>query len=116
MKVNKSIKQIGLLDSKLTNLNYCFVESNHDPLHIERKLQQRAISIPAVEICLAYGKKKRAIKAWNYTITDRSLKNTLYEKYITSLRGLTIIGNWEDNNFCIITTYWDFHIKNKNRY
>lgn len=116
VNTNKSIKDIAIIDSKLFDLNYSFVESNHDPLHIQRKTQQRGISINAIEICLAYGVKKRAIKAWNYTLTDRSLTGTKYEKYIDSLRGLTIIGNWSNNTFYIITSYWDFHIKNKKRY
>lgn len=116
MKTKKSIKNITSVDSKLQELCYNFIESNHDPLHIERKTQQRAITKEAIEICLAYGKKKRAIKAWNYSITDRSLHNTSYSKFKDSLRGLTIIGNWEQDTFYIITSYWDFNIKNRKRY
>lgn len=116
MKTKNSIKELSKTDIKLQEIFYSFIESNHDPLHIERKQQQRAITDTAISICLAYGSKKRAIKAWNYTITDRSLKDTIYEKHSNSLRGLTIIGNWEDNVFHIITAYWDFHIKKKNRY
>ena len=116
MKTKTSIKELSLTDFRLKCLQYSFIESNHDPLHIIRKQQQRAITKIAMEICLAYGKKKRAIKAWNYTLTDRSLKDTIYKKYINNLRGLTIIGNWEEDVFYIITSYWDFHIKNKKRY
>ena len=116
MKTKTSIQQLSKLDTKLNDLQYMFIESNHDPLHIERKQQQRAITDTAISICLCYGNKKRAIKAWNYTLTDRSLKDTPYKKHKDSLRGLTIIGNWEDNVFYIITAYWDFNIKKKNRY
>lgn len=116
MKTIKSIKEISLTNKKLLDVKYSYVESSHDPLHILRKQQQRAISDIAVNICLVYGVKKRAIKAWNYTLTDRALKKTRYEPFINSLRGLTIIGNWEKNTFNIITAYWDFSIKNRKRY
>lgn len=116
MKTKTCIEELSQHDTKLTSVDYSFVISNHDPLHIERKQQQRAISDVAINICLAYGQKRRAIQAWNYTITDRCLKGTIYEKYIGALRGLTIIGNWEESVFNIITSYWDFKIKSRNRY
>jgi len=87
-----------------------------DPLHVERKQQQRAIDDNMILIALYYGRKERTYQDISYTIVDRSLLRTDYEKYLSKLRGLTIIGRWEKDKFHLITSYWNFFVKSRKRY
>lgn len=103
-------------DKKIdTTCLYYFVNEK-DPLHVERKQQQRAINNNMILITLFYGIKKRSYQDLAYVITDRSLRNTIYEKYIDKLRGLTIIGCWNNNEFYIRTSFWSFIVKQRKRY
>jgi len=87
-----------------------------DPLHVKRKQQQRAIDDNMILIALYYGKKERTYQDISYTIVDRSLLGTDYEKYLSKLRGLTIIGRWDKDMFHLITSYWNFLVKSRKRY
>jgi len=103
-------------DQKIDTDCLCYVVNEKDPLHVQRKKQQRAISTNMILIALFYGIKKRTYQDLAYTITDRSLYGTYYEKYICNLRGLTVIGNWKDNEFYITTSFWNFVVKQRKRY
>ena len=76
--------------------------------HAQRRSDLRAIPIEYIWIAIAYGTKKRAIKALSFTIYDKDLFNTEYYKYISTLRGVCVII---DYNNIIITTYWLFKAK-----
>jgi len=103
-------------DEKIDASCLQYVVNDKDPLHVERKQQQRAINDDMVLIALFYGSKKRTYQDLAFTITDRSLRGTRYEKYLCKLRGLTIIGNWEDNEFHMRTSFWNFVVKQRKRY
>jgi hypothetical protein len=108
------------LDNNIILKQLKFFENNKDDLHVIRKQQQRAISKNMILIALNYGIKNRSFQDTTYTITDRCLINTKYEKYLSKLRGLTIVGNWteeqKDNYFVIITCYWNYKVKSRKRY
>ena len=91
-------------------------ENEKDPLHVERKQQQRAIDNNMILVALHYGRKQRTYQDISYTIVDRSLIGTEYEKFLSKLRGLTIIGRWEGKKFHLITSYWNFLVKSRKRY
>jgi hypothetical protein len=98
-----------------------YFENIKDKFHVERKQQQRAISLNMVLIALNYGDKKRSFQDVIYSLNDRCLLNTPYEKYLSKLRGLTIVGNWEYNEykdltFIIITCFWNYTIKSRKRF
>lgn len=79
-----------------------------DVEHAQRRSDLRAIPIEYIWIAITYGTKKRAIKALSFTIYDKDLVNTAYYKYISTLRGVCVII---DYNNIIITTYWLFKAK-----
>jgi len=85
-----------------------------DITHANKRSCSRAIPIEYIWIALVYGKKKRAIEALSYTIYDKSLVDTKYYKYISTLRGLTIILREED--YSVITTYWSYKVSKSVRY
>lgn len=103
-------------DTKINRIILHTISNEKDLLHVERKQQQRAITNSMIFIALTYGRKERSFQDLSYKILDRSLLHTEYEKYLDKLRGLTVIGNWQENEFYIITCYWDFIIKNRKRY
>jgi len=116
------MRNIKQLDSLIANDNSILIKQLHivsnekDVLHVERKQQQRAITTNMMLLTLNYGTKKYSYQDIRYTLLDRNLLNTSYEKYSNKLRGLTIIGNWIDQEFYLITCYWDFLIKSRKRY
>lgn len=87
-----------------------FIASDKDPNHVERRQQQRAISLEMIKICLIYGSHRWIHGALTYTITDRSLQGTRYEKHIDTLRGLRVVTYGEGK---VKTTYWYQIIKRK---
>ena len=116
MKVQVELNNLVTNDRLIRSDCLYYVQNLKDPLHILRKKQQRAISDEMILIAIFYGLKKRTYQDWSYTITDRSLRGTPYEKFLDRLRGLTVIGNWEDKEFHMITSYWDFIVKQRKRY
>lgn len=116
MSLNAGLEELVLSDLTIKQDSVDIVVNEKDPLHVERKQQQRAIDNNMVLIALFYGRKARTYQDISYTIVDRSLLGTPYEKYLSKLRGLTIIGRWEDDTFNIITSYWNFLVKSRKRY
>jgi hypothetical protein len=117
VKTHNVIAELVKQDSRIYECFEYYVNTN-DPLHVERKQQQRGITTSMLLIALYYGKRNRTYQDLSYTVLDKSLKGTIYEKYIDKLRGLTIIGGWdkERTKFTVITAYWNFVVKSKNRY
>ncbi len=116
MKTRAGLAALISCDEKIDTDCLFYSVNDKDPLHVERKQQQRAINDDMVLIALFYGSKKRTYQDLAYTITDRSLRDTPYEKYMCKLRGLTIIGNWHEDKFYMITSFWDFVVKQRKRY
>lgn len=116
MSTKAELAALVFKDKKINTECLDYVINEKDPLHVQRKQQQRAINNTMILIALFYGNKKRTYQDLAYMITDRSLRTTPYEKYICKLRGLTIIGNWIDDKFYLITSYWNFVIKQRKRY
>jgi len=116
LSIKAELAALTFLDEKIDVDCLLYVVNDKDPLHVERKQQQRAINDTMVLVALYYGSKKRTYKDLAYTITDRSLRGTPYNKFIGKLRGLTIIGNWDDNKFHLRTSFWNFVVKQRKRY
>jgi hypothetical protein len=110
-----SLKQLTQEDPKikaLTGLGR--FQSKHDPTHLERRQQQRAISGEMILVALAYGKRERYCHAAvAFTVTDRSLQGTAFRKFIQQLRGLTVVCTPSPNGFDLHTVYWNFKVKAK---
>ena len=108
----RQIKRLVNEDLNIINNDLIkFVEFGGVPKDIEhakKRSDKRAIPIEYIWIALVYGTKKRAIKALSFTIYDKDLINTVYYKYVSSLRGVCVIL---DYNNIIITTYWLFKAK-----
>lgn len=116
MKNKQELNDLVYFDKNIKNTQLIFFCNSKDEAHVERKIQQRAISVQLILIALHYGVKRRSFNDITYTIIDRVLFKTPYEKYLSKLRGLTIVGNWENNSFVIITCYWNYIIKSRKRY
>ena len=116
MNLNKGLEAIVKADPIIKLDSISILINEKDPLHVQRKQQQRAIDNNMILVALYYGNKDRTYKDLSYTIVDRSLINTPYEKYLSKLRGLTIIGKWDDSKFFIKTSYWNFLVKSRKRY
>lgn len=80
----------------------------NDLEHARNRSNKRAIPLQYIQLAITYGTKKRAVKALSFTIYDKDLINTKYYKYISTLRGVCVIVDY--NNY-IITTYWLFKAK-----
>lgn len=108
----RAIKELVLNDGNIqTNkiiLDIKFGGTPKDLYHAKKRSDKRAIPIEYIWIALCYGHKKRAIKALSFTIYDKSLVNTPYYKYVSTLRGVCVIV---DYNNIVITTYWLFKVK-----
>ena len=116
MGINRDIRNLVDEDSTISPNCLIYLYNEKDPTHVDRKKQQRAITDEMILVTLYYGTKKRTYKDISYTLTDRCLRSTQYEKYLDKLRGLTIIGRWENNQFQLITSFWNFSVKSKKRF
>jgi len=110
----KTIKEIVKNDFNIQDrLNIVNVELGSTPKdnnHAQKRCDMRAIPIEYIWIAMCYGHKERAIKALSYVIYDKCLLNTPYYKYVSTLRGVCVII---DYNNVVITTYWLFKVKKK---
>lgn len=84
-----------------------------DVNHLERRQQQRGISIPMMKVALIYGSRQFSHGALTYTITDRTLRNTPYRRFIDGLRGLRVVCLDGPPDPKVMTAYW--HEKTKRR-
>lgn len=116
MNLRAGLEELVLSDSTIKQDVIDVIVNDKDPLHVERKQQQRGIDNNMLLIALFYGRKARTYQDVSYTIIDRNLKGTPYEKFLSKLRGLTIIGRWDGESFNLITSYWNFLVKLRKRY
>lgn len=116
MSIDDGLEALVSADPIINENTIELFDNEKDPLHVERKQQQRAIDNNMILIALHYGRKQRTYQDISYTIVDRSLKGTEYEKFLSKLRGLTIIGRWDGTKFNLITSYWNFLVKSRKRY
>lgn len=117
--MDKSKRDISLLtdnDIRLQSLSIIYVGGS-EKNHVQKRKQQRGITHEMIKIAVAYGVKSWAFGQIKYTLTDRSLENTVYEKHLDKLRGLSVIGDRQTDNRCsILTTYWDTTIRSRKKH
>lgn len=117
MSLREELQTLLEEDKSLAYTHFEVIENPRDPNHLERKQQQRAILDEIIILCLNYGIKRRTYQDHSLTLTDRGLFNTPYFKHIDKLRGATIIGHWDDVGvFHVITSYWNFTVKQRKRF
>lgn len=114
MKFQKQLSQLINSDDIIKTLPqieifYCTKDHNH----FNRRLQQRAINWDMIKLAIAYGKFKYHSQAKTWTLLDKSLKYTLYERFIDRLRGLRIIAaNYStDDTLKLSTAYWAYDLR-----
>lgn len=107
MDANKKLCQLIECDSNAESIGSLSpVHRRKDLNHLERRQQQRAISNAMITVALTYGKKKFSRGALVYTLNDRSLEHTPYQKFIDVLRGLRVVCLAGPPNPKILTAYW----------
>jgi len=113
--MNDQFKQLVNTDERVIKGKLPVLQKSNDPDHYERRKQQRAITEEMVALCLSYGEKKRIRGALTYTILDKNLKDTRYQKYLSELRGLRVVLNKlnEDSLLGIHTVYWVDSVRKK---
>lgn len=112
--MNASLKELILADERvISSKRYSTLQKDKDPEHYERRKQQRAITEEMVQLCITYGEKKRIRGALTFTLLDKNLKHTNYNKYLEKVRGLRVVLNQLDNNSAlgIHTVYWVDKVK-----
>jgi hypothetical protein len=78
-----------------------------DRNHFERRKQQRAISDAMIQLALVYGVRKRFSRgAVAYVLTANRLLKTPYKRFISELRGLTVLCTEEPPSAQLATAYW----------
>ncbi|HBE17143.1 MAG TPA: hypothetical protein DEG17_23815 [Cyanobacteria bacterium UBA11149] len=114
MKFQKQLSQLISTDDIIKTLPrieaFC---SAKDHNHLNRRLQQRAISWDMIKLALAYGKQQYHSGATTWTLLDKSLEYTPYARFIDKLRGLRIIAaNYSsDNTLKLSTAYWAYDLR-----
>ncbi len=114
MKFQKQLNQLINSDDIITNLPQIKIFScAKDRNHFNRRLQQRAINWDMIKLAIAYGKFEYHSHAKTWTLLDKSLQYTLYEKFIDRLRGLRIIAvnYYEDGTLKLSTAYWAYDLR-----
>lgn len=84
-----------------------------DPLHLERRMQSRAITVEAIQVAFLYGERSWIRGAYTFTLTDRSLVGSPFEKYQDKLRGLKVVCLKTEKHFAVLTVLWNYGIKRK---
>lgn len=115
MKFSKTLHSLVQQDPKIVAIpEFVIAGTYHDKNHTQRRMQQRAINVNMIRVAIAYGKYQFHSKARTWTVLDKSLRNTVYERAIDRLRGLRIIAPIHKEEEClfITTVYWDFKLAN----
>ena len=114
MKFQRQLHQLVNSDVVVQNLPEIDIFlSNKDRNHFNRRLQQRAINCDMIRLAIAYGKFEYFSKAQTWTLLDKNLLHTPYNKFIDKLRGLRIIAPncpWHDN-LRLSTAYWAYDLR-----
>lgn len=114
MKFRKQLSQLISSDDIIKTLPQIEVFScAKDHNHFNRRLQQRAINWDMIKLAIAYGKFQYHSQAQTWTLLDKSLQYTPYEKFIDKLRGLRIIAvNYSfDDTLKLSTAYWAYDLR-----
>jgi Domain of unknown function (DUF4258) len=112
MKLVQQLQSLLHQDTKKTQLpSFCLIGSSHDPNHAQRRMQQRAISEEMITVALLYGKQEYHTRAKTFTILDRTLKNTPYQKFIDKLRGLRVIATETAEGLKVTSVYWAWDLR-----
>lgn len=91
MRTCLDLKSLSETDERLMNLEVEVVSKDIDPLHVERRMQQKGITPTMIKIAIAYGCHHRHEGASIYRLGDKHLANTRYSKHIDKLRGLKVV-------------------------
>lgn len=105
-----------LLQNDLNIQKLGCITTVHNPKdfnHLERRQQQRAISLPMIKIALVYGSRQFSYGALTYTLTDKNLQKTPYQRFTDVLRGLRVVCVHGLPNPEIMTAYWHEKTKRK---
>ncbi len=105
MKSCLDLKSLSEDDERLMNLEVDIVSKDIDPLHVERRMQQKAITPTMIKIAIAYGESHRHEGASIYRLGDKHLVNTRYSKHIDKLRGLKVV--LVGSSRAVLTAYRD---------
>jgi hypothetical protein len=114
MKFQKQLSQLISSDDIIKTLPQIEIfYSAKDHNHFNRRLQQRAINWDMIRLAIAYGKFQYHSQAKTWTLLDKNLKYTLYERFIDRLRGLRIIAAnyYEDETIKLSTAYWAYDLR-----
>lgn len=114
MNFQKALEETIKLDPNIKDLpNLEIYQNKKDENHMCRRLQQRAISWGMVKVAITYGRFQYFSHAKTWTLLDKNLRFTPYEKFMDKLRGLRIIA--ENNSLYdtlqLSTAYWAFDLR-----
>lgn len=112
MGFSQQIRQLLGQDSNLSNLpEFILSGTTADPNHTVRRMQQRAIAIEMIEVALLYGKCEQYNHATTYTLLDKTLRKTPYEKFLDKLRGLRVIAQECPHGLEVTSVYWAWDLR-----
>lgn len=112
MGLTQQIRQLLGQDSNLSSLpKFVLSGSPADPDHTKRRMQQRAIAVEMIEVALLYGKCEQCNHATTYTLLDKTLKKTPYEKFLDKLRGLRVIAQEGPFGLEVTSVYWAWDLR-----
>ncbi|NEO57862.1 MAG: hypothetical protein F6K54_35310 [Okeania sp. SIO3B5] len=101
---DKNIQKLGCISA---------VHNPKDSNHLERRQQQRAISLSMMKVAIIYGNRQFSYGAVTYTLTDKNLRITPYKRFIDVLRGLRVVCVQGFPEPKIMTAYWHNKTKRK---
>ncbi|WP_373539754.1 DUF4258 domain-containing protein [Chamaesiphon sp.] len=114
MKFQKQLSQIVNSDDSIADSPDIKIFSySKDCNHFSRRLQQRAINWDMIRVAIAYGKFQYYAHTQTWTLLDKNLHFTPYERFIDRLRGLRIIANQypDDDSLRPVTAYWKYDLR-----
>lgn len=112
MKLAHELHQLLIDDSKTDSLPEFFLSGSvSDPNHTKRRMQQRAISTDMIELALLYGKQEYYSNAKTYTLLDKTLRNTPYQRFVDKLRGLRVIALETARGLKVTSVYWAWDLR-----
>jgi Domain of unknown function (DUF4258) len=112
MRLVEQIRQLLGQDSNSSTLPaFTLSGTIADPTHTTRRMQQRAIAIEMIEVALLYGKCEHHSHATTYTLLDKTLRKTPYEKFLDKLRGLRVIAQECPNGLEVTSVYWAWDLR-----
>jgi hypothetical protein len=114
MKFQKQLSQIVNSDDSIADSPDIQIFSyGKDSNHFSRRLQQRAINWDMIRVAIAYGSFRYHSHAQTWTLLDKNLQFTPYERFIDKLRGLRIIAtNYSaTDTLKLSTAYWTYDLR-----